>query len=131
MELKDYRRVLENDLLPKSNGEWRLGPDKFARKLDLELDAGMTADQVLADADAEFTSVSRDMYVIARQLWSRYYSQQPLLPDDAPGRLETVAAGAGRHRVQDHGTAATIPREMKERVARQQKNGRLSRTRTT
>ena len=115
-ELKDYQKFLENDLLPRANGDWRLGPDKFARKLDLELDAGMTADQVLADAEAEFTSVSRDMYVIARQLWSHYYPKQPLLPDDAAGRLATVrqvleAVG------QDHGTPAAIPREMKERVA--------------
>ena len=28
--------------------QWRLGKEKFARKLDLELDAGLTADEVLA-----------------------------------------------------------------------------------
>src|SRR4029077_54109 len=34
--LKDYQKFLENEVLPKANGEWRLGPEKFARKLDLE-----------------------------------------------------------------------------------------------
>ena len=120
VELKDYQKFLENDLLPKSNGDWRLGSDKFARKLDLELDAGMSADQVLADAEAEFTSVSRDMYVIARQLWSRYHPKQPLPPDDAAGRLAAVRQVLEAI-AQDHGTPATIPREMRERVARLKK----------
>ena len=44
---------MEKELLPKATGEWRLGKKKFSRKLELVLDAGLTADQVLADADAE------------------------------------------------------------------------------
>ena len=35
--LKDYQKWLEQDLLPRSNGDWRLGKEKFARKLELEL----------------------------------------------------------------------------------------------
>ena len=38
--IRDYQKFLEQDLLPRSNGEWRIGPEKFARKLELELDAG-------------------------------------------------------------------------------------------
>ena len=67
----------------RATGDWRLGKRKFAKKLELVLDAGMTADQVLADAEAEFARVQRDMYVVARQLWSRYFPQQALPPDDA------------------------------------------------
>src|SRR5690349_5228362 len=52
--LKDYQKFLESELLPQANGEWRIGREKFARKLDLELDAGVSADQVMADAEAEF-----------------------------------------------------------------------------
>src|SRR5712664_2418293 len=46
--LKEYQKFLENDLLPRANGEWRLGREKFAQKLDLELDAAVNADQVMA-----------------------------------------------------------------------------------
>ncbi|MHB8522419.1 MAG: DUF885 domain-containing protein [Limisphaerales bacterium] len=84
--LKEHQKFLEEDLLPRAHGEWRLGRKKFARKLELELDAGLTADQVLADAKTEFDRVERDMYVIARQLWSRYYPRQPLPSDDTAGR---------------------------------------------
>jgi uncharacterized protein (DUF885 family) len=89
--LKDYQKFLEGELMSRATGEWRLGKKKFARKLELVLDAGLTADQVLADAEAEFVRVRRDMYVIARQLWSRYFPKVPLPPDDEGGRRITIS----------------------------------------
>jgi uncharacterized protein (DUF885 family) len=89
-DLKSYQQFLEGDLMSRATGDWRLGREKFSRKLDLVLNAGMTADEVLADAQAEFARVQRDMDVIARQLWSRYFPQKPLPPDDPAGRRETV-----------------------------------------
>src|SRR5262249_8722369 len=88
--LKEYQHYLEKELLPHARGDWRLGKEKFARKLELELDAGLTADEVLHEAEAEFERVQRDMYVIARQLWSSAVPGQPLPPDDADGRRATV-----------------------------------------
>lgn len=89
--LKEHQKFLEGDLMSRATGDWRLGRKKFARKLELVLDAGFTADEVLADAEAEFVRVERDMYVLARQLWSRYFSKQPLPPDDREGRRATTA----------------------------------------
>ena len=100
--LQDYQKFLEQELLPRASGEWRIGKDKFARKLEMELDAGLTAAQVLAEAEVEFARVERDMYVIARQLWSRYYPQQALPPDDAGGRHGTIAQVL-RAVAQEHG----------------------------
>ena len=54
------------------------------------LDAGRNADEVLADAEAEFTQVRTEMYVVARQLWSHYYSGQALPPEDASGKREII-----------------------------------------
>src|SRR4029077_17207365 len=89
--LKDYQQFLEKEVMPRATGEWRIGKKKFAKKLELVLDAGMTADQVLADAEAEYARVHRDMYVVSRQLWSQYFPKQPLPPDDADGRREVIA----------------------------------------
>ncbi len=89
-QLKDYQTFLERDLVPRATGEWRIGKEKFSRKLDLVLDSGMTADEVYANAQAEFDRVRRDMYVVARQLWSQYYPKKPLPPDDADGRRATI-----------------------------------------
>jgi len=114
--LKDYQAFLEKDLLPRANGEWRIGEKKFARKLELELDAGVNADQVMADAESEFSRVERDMYVIARQLWSRYYPRQPFPPDDQEGRRTTVQrvlASVSK----EHCRPEDLTREMQKRVA--------------
>lgn len=115
--LKDYQEFLEKDLRPRAKGDWRLGREKFAKKLELELDAGLTADQVLAEAQAEFVRVERDMYVIARQLWGRYYAGKPLPPDDDTGRRETVARvlqAVG----QEHGPPETLTQDARATVAR-------------
>ena len=88
--LKEYQKFLEEDLLPKAKGEWRIGKEKFARKLELDLNAGVTADQVLRDAEAEAERVERDLYVLARQLWSQKFPKKPLPPDDADGRRSTI-----------------------------------------
>jgi uncharacterized protein (DUF885 family) len=89
--LKQHQQFLEDSRLLRATGEWRLGKEKFSHKLELVLDAGLSADQVLAEAEQEFARVQRDMYVVARQLWSRYFPKPPLPPDDAEGRRVTIA----------------------------------------
>jgi uncharacterized protein (DUF885 family) len=88
--LHDYQNFLEKELLPCSNGEWRIGKSKFDQKLQKVLDAGMTAGQVLTDAEREFTRVENELYVVSRQLWSQYFPQKPLPSDDAAGRRDTI-----------------------------------------
>jgi uncharacterized protein (DUF885 family) len=113
--LKDYQKFLEQDLLPHANGEWRIGKEKFTRKLELELDAGLTADQVYADAQAEFQRVGNDMYVIARQLWSGCYPHATLPADDAAGRRDTIERVL-QHIARDHSTSATIVGDVRDAV---------------
>jgi uncharacterized protein (DUF885 family) len=84
--LKEYQKFLETEVLPNAKGDWRLGKEKFDQKLQLELDAGVTAAQVLADAEAEMDRVEGEMYVIARQLWHKHFPKQPMPPDDAAGK---------------------------------------------
>ena len=117
--LQDYQKFLEDDLLPQADGEWRVGPEKFAQKLELELQTGRSAAEVMQDAETEFARVRSDMYVLSRQLWSNYYPKQPLPPDDDAGRRarsnsrKSYAALAN-----DHGTADQLATNMIERVAR-------------
>lgn len=89
--LKEYQRWLEKELLPSATDDWRLGKRKFAKKLDYTLDAGVSADEVLREAETEFARVNNDLYVVARQLWHRYFPSAPLPTADAAGRRSTVA----------------------------------------
>lgn len=115
--LKQHQQFLEDCRTLRATGDWRLGKEKFAAKLELVLEAGLTADQVLADAEAEFTRVQRDLYVVARQLWSRYFPRVALLPDDEAGRRDTVARVASAVS-QEHGRAEDLIEETRATVER-------------
>lgn len=115
--LTSYQAFLEKDLLPRASGEWRLGKEKFARKLDLELDAGLQADEVLRIAEAESARVEGEMVVIARQLWARLFPKEPLPPDDAAGRQSLVRKVLGRL-AEDHGSAETLVADARATVAK-------------
>ncbi len=115
--LKEYQQFLEQTLLPRSGDSWRIGKEKFARKLELELNSGLTAAEVLAEAEAEFGRVERDMYVIARQLWATAFPRRSLPPDDAAGRRETVTAVLD-HFNHQHARAEDLVPDAKETVDR-------------
>lgn len=115
--LREHQTFLENDLLPRSTGEWRIGRERFARKLERVLDAGVTADEVLTDAEAEFAQTRRDMLLVSRQLWARYFPNEASPPDDAEGRRQTilrVIEQVGR----DHGRPGDLAANAQATVSR-------------
>ncbi len=115
--LRGYQEFLEKELLPRADGEWRVGRRKFARKFALETDAGLTADEIYADARREFERVRNDMYVLARQAWSRYLPGEALPPDDPEGRRATVERVLGRV-AQEHGRPEDIVADARGTVDR-------------
>jgi uncharacterized protein (DUF885 family) len=115
--LKDYQAWLEKELLPKSTGEWRLGKDKFAKKLELELDAGLSAAEVVKLAEAEADRVEREMYYFAKQLWSKLFPGKALPPDDEAGRRTTIK-GVLDELGKTHGTPETLVDDAKKTVAK-------------
>ena len=90
--LKEYQLFLETELLPRSTGDWRIGREKFAAKLQRELNAGLTADEVIAEAEAEALRVEREMYIIAKQQWGQLFPGKALPPDDEAGRRACTKA---------------------------------------
>jgi uncharacterized protein (DUF885 family) len=115
--LKVYQGFLEGELMTRATGDWRLGKRRFDQKLQLVLDAGMSAGEVMAEANLEFDRVRRDMYVMARQLWSKHFPEQPLPPDDAVGRrftIQKVTAAVS----QEHGTPEELLKNAQATVDR-------------
>jgi uncharacterized protein (DUF885 family) len=88
--LREFKRFLETEVLPRSQGDWRIGKAKFYDKLQLELDAGLTADEVIEAARSEADRVELEMYYVAKQLWHAHFPGVSLPPDDATGRRDTV-----------------------------------------
>ena len=105
--LKEHQVFLEDSKRLRANGEWRLGRELFGEKLRWVLNAGVSADEVLADAEAEFSRVQTEMYIGSRQLWRRYFPYRVLPPDEPAGRRETVrlvTAAVSR----EHGTPEAL-----------------------
>ncbi len=115
--LKEYQKWLDEELLPRSEGEWRLGKERFGKKLELELDAGLTADEVIALAEAEADRVEREMYYFAKQLWAKLFPGQPLPPDDVPGRRTTIKSVLDEL-AKDHGMPETLIADARATVDR-------------
>jgi uncharacterized protein (DUF885 family) len=68
---------LRDDLLPRSEGEGRLGADLFARKLRHTFRSGLTAEIILEQAKREYVAVRAEMIRIAKQIWSRWVPSEP------------------------------------------------------
>ncbi len=105
--LKEYQTFLEGPARSRAQDNWRLGRAKFAKKFELETDAGITAEENLANAKTEFARVQTELYVVARQLWPKYFPKVTLPPDDADGRRETVTKIVNVVS-QEHGDAANL-----------------------
>jgi uncharacterized protein (DUF885 family) len=105
--LEDYVVFLRTQVLPRADSNWRIGGDLFRKKLDLELDAGLSAEEVLEDAEREAARVETEMGVIARQLWGSLFPAVAIPPDDAEGRramIQRVLGALGA----DHGPADSL-----------------------
>jgi uncharacterized protein (DUF885 family) len=105
--LKEYQAFLEGPARGRAKDNWRLGRAKFDQKFELETDAGITAEQNLAHARAEFARVQTELYLVSRQLWPKYSSKQTLPPDDAEGRRATITKIVDAVS-QEHGDAANL-----------------------
>jgi uncharacterized protein (DUF885 family) len=113
--LREYKRFLEEEVLPRSTGEWRIGKAKFSEKLAMELDAGLTAQQVIDIADAESTRVELEMYYVAKQLWHTTCKLEPLPPDDPDGRRDTIRRVL-KELGKDHGSSQSLVDDAKSTV---------------
>jgi uncharacterized protein (DUF885 family) len=66
--LEDYQNFLENDLLPRSKGDFRLGKELYKRKLRFTLDTDMESEEIVKRAELEFKKVKKEMYETALPL---------------------------------------------------------------
>ena len=78
--LESYGTWLETDLLPRSNGEFRLGDEKWRRKLRFSLDSDLSKEDIYARATADLAATQQAMYQTALPLYQAYF---PDVTDEA------------------------------------------------
>lgn len=69
--LADYGTWLQNDLLPRANGDFRIGDEKFRRKLRYSLDSNLTKEEILAHAESDLKKTQDAMYETALKLGAK------------------------------------------------------------
>ena len=71
--LEDYQKFLENDLLPRSKGDFRLGKELFEKKLKYTLQSDLSSEEIVRRAEQEFTGVRKRMFDIAQPLHDKLF----------------------------------------------------------
>ncbi len=71
--LEDYKKWLEKDLLPRSDGDFRIGADRFRKKLRFALASDMSMEEVMKRAQADLQQTQTAIYETALPLYKKYF----------------------------------------------------------
>ena len=92
--LEDYKKWLQNDLLPRSDGDFRLGEQKYRKKLRFALASDLPMEEVMKRAKADLEQTQTAIYETALPLYKKYF----------PNADPAAAGLADKHKV----TAAVL-----------------------
>ena len=83
--LADHQTWLEEELLPRAAGDFRIGADLFDRKLAFALDSPLGRKEVVARAEAAYESVRHQMYEVSKEVYAtdHPYTAFPDVADEA------------------------------------------------
>ena len=71
--LEEYGTWLEKELLPKATGDFRIGEEKFRRKLSYSLESDLTKEEILQDAEADLRATQEKMLETALPLYKKFF----------------------------------------------------------
>src|SRR5438876_3282382 len=92
--LEDYKKWLQNDLLPRSDGDFRLGAEKYRKKLHFALASDLPMEEIMKRAKADLEQTQTSIYETALPLYKKYF----------PSADPAAAGLADKHKV----TAAVL-----------------------
>ena len=71
--LDDYKKWLQNDLLPRSDGNFRLGAEKYRKKLHFALASDLSMEEIMRRAQADLRQTQMAIYETALPLYKKYF----------------------------------------------------------
>jgi uncharacterized protein (DUF885 family) len=71
--LADYKKWLQNDLLPRSDGNFRLGAGKYRKKLRFALASDMPMEEIMKRARTDLQQTQTAIYETALPLYKKYF----------------------------------------------------------
>jgi uncharacterized protein (DUF885 family) len=81
----EHQNWLEEELLPRATGEFRIGASLFDQKLKFTLNSPLSRREIRLRAENEYDVVRNEMYAIAKELYAKQhpYSSFPDQADEA------------------------------------------------
>ena len=71
--LEDYKKWLQSDLLPRSDGDFRLGAEKYRKKLHFALASDLPMEEIMKRAKADLGQTQIAIYETALPLYKKYF----------------------------------------------------------
>ncbi|MDQ6940086.1 MAG: DUF885 domain-containing protein [Verrucomicrobiota bacterium] len=103
--LEDYKKWLETNLLPRSDGDFRIGADKFRKRLRFSLASDLSMEELMTRAKADLAATQIAIYETALPLYKKYF---PKGKDDSLGVPRKVVAAVLDKLAEQHPTDDTI-----------------------
>jgi uncharacterized protein (DUF885 family) len=73
--LEEYKKWLQEDLLPRSDGDFRLGAEKFRKKLQFSLTSDLSMEEIMKRARADLAATQSAIYETALPLYKKYFPE--------------------------------------------------------
>lgn len=100
--LKDYSKWLETELGKRpSTRSWRLGKQMYDEKFKLVMEATLTPEEVLADAESDLKKVRADMLQTALPLYKQWFPSEGEHADMDAHERENLIIGAVLNKISD------------------------------
>lgn len=112
--LVDFQKFLEKDLLPRSDGDFRLGRARFEKKLRFDLDDPVDIDALAEGARGLLQKTQDDMADTARELWPELMKGAPLPSAVSAEERKALVRKVLDKIADDHPDNATIVKEATE-----------------
>src|SRR5213595_4244827 len=103
--LEDYKKWLQNDLLPRSDGNFRLGAEKFRKKLRFALASDLSMEEIMERAHTDLRQTQTAIYETALPLYKKYF---PTADAKAPTDKYKVTAAVLDKLAEQHPDDATV-----------------------
>ena len=69
--LADHQTWLEEKLLPRANGDFRIGAELYDIKLAFALNSPLSRKEITARAEQEYEAVRNRMYEVAKEVYAK------------------------------------------------------------
>jgi len=103
--LEDYKKWLQDDLLKRSDGDFRVGAEKFRKKLHFALASDLSMEEIKKRADADLQQTQEAIYETALPLYQKYF---PKADEKTLANKHNVTAAVLNRLAQEHQDDNTV-----------------------